>query len=88
MKLVLERTLAYSLFSAALAAAFWAGNAAAEGDQLDVANASVTTALQALKQAPASGDASKFEAHRSKAVTLLTRAQGEILKAKRLGSRK
>lgn len=88
MKLLLDRTLTYSLLSAALATAFWAGSAAAESDQLDAANASVTSALQALKQAPVRGDASKFEAHRSKAVTLLTRAQGEILKAKRLESQK
>ena len=41
-------------------------------------------ALQALKDAPPRGDSAQFEDHRKKAVALLTRAQGEILKAKGL----
>jgi len=69
---------------AGLLAALPAGTATAEGDKLDAAHASVTDALQALKDAPPRGDSAQFEDHRKKAVTLLTRAQGEILKAKGL----
>lgn len=59
-----------------------ASSATAEGDKLDTAQDKVTEALQALKEAPPQGDKAKFEDHRKKAITLLTRAQGEILKAK------
>ncbi len=86
MKFLIKRRLQPIGLLAALGLAFLAGSAWADGNALDQANASVTAALQALKLAPASGDTSKFEAHRKKATTLLTRAQGEILKAKRLSS--
>lgn len=67
-----------------LLAALPASTATAEGDKLDTAQAKVGEALEALKEAPPQGDAAKFEDHRKKAITLLTRAQGEILKAKGL----
>ena len=76
--------LSWMLGATVAAVAFWAGAATAEPDPLDTANAKVTEALQALKEAPSRGDQAAFEGHRSKAVALLTRAQGEILKAKRL----
>lgn len=65
-----------------LLAALPASTATAEGDKLETAQAKLTEALQALKDAPAQGDPARFEDHRKKAITLLTRAQGEILKAK------
>jgi hypothetical protein len=84
MKPVFQRAFFLALLSACAIPSVWTSNAAAEADALDTANAKLTEALQALKAAPARGDAAKFEAHRKKAVTLLTRAQGELLKAKRL----
>lgn len=63
-------------------AALPVSTATAEGDKLETAQTKLTEALQALKDAPAQGDPAKFEDHRKKAITLLTRAQGEILKAK------
>jgi len=68
--------------SAGLLAALAANTATAEGDKLEQAQTKLTEALQALKDAPPQGDAAQFEDHRKKAITLLTRAQGEILKAK------
>ncbi|HEY6725421.1 MAG TPA: hypothetical protein VI197_15405 [Polyangiaceae bacterium] len=65
-----------------LAAAFPASTATAEGDKLETAQTKLAEAVQALKDAPPQGDAAAFEDHRKKAITLLTRAQGEILKAK------
>lgn len=76
--------LSWTLGAIAAAVAFWAGSATAEADKLDTANAKLTEALQALKEAAPRGDPAAFEGHRGKAVGLLTRAQGEILKAKRL----
>ena len=76
--------LSCMLGAAVASVAFWTGAATAEADKLDTANAKVAEALQALKDAPVRGDQATFEGHRDKAVALLTRAQGEILKAKRL----
>ena len=67
---------------AGLLAALPANTATAEGDKLDTAQTKVSEAVEALKAAPAQGDTGRFEDHRKKAITLLTRAQGEILKAK------
>jgi hypothetical protein len=64
----------------ALAASFVAGAAFADNSKLDEAQASLTKALGLLKEAQGEGD--KFEQHRQKAVDLLTRAQGEVVKAK------
>lgn len=88
MRSFYKRELRHLLRVAGLLAAFWVGTASAEANLLDTAHANVTHALQALKEAPAQGDASKFEDHRKKAIMLLTRAQGEILKAKRLEAKK
>jgi hypothetical protein len=64
-----------------LALSFVAGAAFATTDsKLDEAQASLTKALSLLKDAQGEGD--KFEQHRQKAVDLLTRAQGEVVKAK------
>lgn len=65
-----------------LLAALPASTATAEGDKLETAQEKLAEAVQALKEAPAQGDTAKFEDHRKKAIALLTRAQGEILKAK------
>ena len=71
-----------------LLAVLSASSATAEDDKLDTAHGKITEALQALKDAPTRGDAVQFEDHRKKAITLLTRAQGEILKAKGSETRK
>ena len=88
MRAFYKRALSYSVLSAGLIVAFGAGVANAEADLLDTAHSDVTQALQALKDAPARGDVAEFEDHRKKAIMLLTRAQGEILKAKRLPAKK
>jgi len=67
-------------------AALPANTATADADKLETAQAKLAEALQALKDAPPRGDSAKFEDHRKKAITLLTRAQGEILKAKGVDS--
>jgi len=50
--------------------------------KLDEAHASVAKAVALLKAGQGKKGQADFEAHRKKAVDLLTRAQGEILKAK------
>jgi len=80
------KTLAKSALGLGALIACWipvVSPASAEGDPLDTANGKVTDAIAALKAAAPQGDPAKFEDHRKKAITLLTRAQGEILKAKR-----
>ncbi|HEV8550065.1 MAG TPA: hypothetical protein VGQ57_13570 [Polyangiaceae bacterium] len=64
-----------------LALAFVSGAAWAADAKLDEANASTAKAIALLK-ASESSPAAEIEAHRKKAIDLLTRAQGEILKAK------
>jgi hypothetical protein len=59
--------------------AFFAGSAWA-GDKLDEAKQNTAKAI-ALLQA-VEGDKAQRDTHRKKAIDLLTRAQGEILKAK------
>lgn len=65
-----------------LGLAFAAGHAFADGSKLEEARANTTKAIAALKAAEGAKTATDFETHRKKAVDLLTRANGEILKAK------
>ena len=69
------------LLLAGLAGAFVSGAAWAADAKLDEANASAAKAIALLKSAQPSSVA-ELEAHRKKAIDLITRAQGEILKAK------
>lgn len=64
-----------------LCVAFVSGAAWAADSKLDEANASTAKAIALLKGAEGSPTAD-VDAHRKKAIDLLTRAQGEILKAK------
>jgi hypothetical protein len=64
-----------------LVAVLVSGAAWAADGKLDEANASAAKAILLLKSATTSPNA-EAEAHRKKAIDLLTRAQGEILKAK------
>lgn len=64
----------------ALAVSFFAGAAVAADSKLDEAQSALTKAITLLKDAQGQGE--KFEQHRQKAVDLLTRAQGEVVKAK------
>ena len=66
---------------AGLAGAFVSGAAWAADAKLDEANAEAAKAVALLKGAQPSSVA-ELEAHRKKAIDLITRAQGEILKAK------
>jgi hypothetical protein len=70
-------------FALALAAgAAVAGDAATPDPKLGEANESAAKAIALLKVAQGPKGSEAFEAHRKKAIDLLTRAQGEILKAK------
>ncbi len=73
------RLLTSGLF---LALAFAAGVAVAADSKLDEAHESTSKAIVLLKSVAAPEGQDGFEAHRKKAIDLLTRAQGEILKAK------
>ncbi len=63
-----------------LAVGLVAGVAYAAGEKLDEAHATTAKAIALLKESPPM--AADQEAHRKKAIDLLTRAQSEILKAK------
>jgi hypothetical protein len=63
-----------------LALAFLAGRALAEDDKLDEARQNTAKAIALLQTVQ--GDKAPRDKHRKKAIDLLTRAQGEILKAK------
>jgi len=65
-----------------LAAAFFAGAAYAADPKLDEATALITKAVATLKQAENPDPKKEFGGHRMAAIELLTRAQGEIIKAK------
>ncbi len=67
--------------SLGLAAAFVSGAAWAAGTNLDEANVSTAKAIALLKSSEAL-PGPEAEAHRKKAIDLLTRAHGEIIKAK------
>ena len=64
----------------ALGVAFLSGAAYGASDKLDDAQAAMTKAILALKEAQS--EAPQFEMHRKKAIDLVTRAQGEVVKAK------
>ena len=64
-----------------LASAFVSGAAWAADAKLDEANASTAKAIALLKGVEGT-PAGEADAHRKKAIDLLTRAQGEIIKAK------
>lgn len=76
----LRRTPFVLASSTGLLFAFLAGTAVAEGDKLDEAKLSTAKAIAALRELE--GDKAPRDAHRKKAIDLLTRAQSEILKAK------
>jgi len=63
-----------------LGLAFLAGSAWADGDKLDEAKQNTQKAIALLQGVE--GDKAPRDTHRKKAIDLLTRAQGEILKAK------
>ena len=63
-----------------LVLAFLAGSAWADGDKLDDAKQNTAKAIATLRSIE--GDKPPADAHRKKAIDLLTRAQSEILKAK------
>ncbi|HEY3499084.1 MAG TPA: hypothetical protein VGK73_30545 [Polyangiaceae bacterium] len=63
-----------------LGAGLFASVAYAASEKLDEANANTAKAIVLLKESPAGAD--DKDAHRKKAIDLLTRAQSEILKAK------
>jgi hypothetical protein len=75
-----SRTPFFLASSFALLFAFLAGAAWADGDKLDEAKQSTAKAIQLLQTVE--GDKAPRDTHRKKAIDLLTRAQGEILKAK------
>jgi hypothetical protein len=78
------RVLGTALFLglAFAAGAAVAGDAATPDPKLGEANETAAKAIVLLKAAHAPQGSEAFETHRKKAIDLLTRAQGEILKAK------
>jgi hypothetical protein len=66
-----------------LAAGAGVADTARADPKLDEASESTAKAIELLKAAHGKKGQDDFEAHRKKAVDLLTRARGEILKAKR-----
>ena len=66
--------------SLALLLAFVSGAEFADGDKLDEARQNTAKAIALLQTVE--GDKAPKDTHRKKAIDLLTRAQGEILKAK------
>ena len=83
MKRSMHSALTWLVFGAVAFGTFWAGVAWASQQQLDEANASVTKAVQSLKSVESDAKAAPYAGHVTKAVRLLMRAQGEILKAKK-----
>lgn len=83
MKSSLVKVGRWTTVGIALGVAFWAGSAWAARQHLDEAHANVAKAIQSLKAAE---DGEATQEHVSKAVGLLTRAQGEILKAKQVST--
>ena len=75
--MTLRKTIATSF---GLLLAFVAGVAFADGDKLDEAKQNTAKAIAILQGVE--GDKAPGDAHRKKAIDLLTRAQSEILKAK------
>lgn len=73
------RTLPW-LLGLSLTAAL-AGAAVAADSPLDQANASVAKAISLLQATAHPSKDAAFESHKKKAIMLLTRAQGEIVKA-------
>jgi len=67
-----------------VAGAFFAGAAYAADPKLDEATDLITKAVALLKAAENPDPKREFGGHRREAVALLTRAQGEILKAKQV----
>lgn len=65
-----------------LAGAFFAGAAYAADPRLDEATDLLTKAVAVLKAAENPDPKKEFGGHRKNAIELITRAQGEILKAK------
>jgi outer membrane biosynthesis protein TonB len=65
-----------------LAGAFFAGAAYAADPKLDLASDLITKAVAELKAAQNPDPKREFGGHRMAAIELLTRAQGEIIKAK------
>ncbi|HEX6276533.1 MAG TPA: hypothetical protein VFZ53_26005 [Polyangiaceae bacterium] len=77
-KITTSRTSFVLASTFGLGLAFVAGAAWADGDKLDEARQNTAKAISLLQGV----EGAKGDAHRKKAIDLLTRAQGEILKAK------
>jgi outer membrane biosynthesis protein TonB len=70
-----------------LAGAFFAGAAYAADPRLDEATDLLTKAVAVLKAAENPDPKKEFGGHRKNAIELITRAQGEILKAKQFADK-
>jgi hypothetical protein len=70
-----------------LAGAFFAGAAYAADPKLDEATDFITKAVALLKAAENPDPKVEFGGHRKAAIELLTRAQGEIIKAKEVADK-
>jgi outer membrane biosynthesis protein TonB len=80
----MKRSAVFVAGALSLAGAFFAGAAYAADPRLDEATDLITKAVAVLKAAENPDPKREFGGHRKAAVELLTRAQGEILKAKQV----
>jgi outer membrane biosynthesis protein TonB len=78
----MKRSAVFVAGALALAGAFFAGAAYAADPRLDEATDLITKTVAVLKAAENPDPKKEFGGHRRAAIELLTRAQGEILKAK------
>jgi hypothetical protein len=77
----MKRSAVFVAGALTLAGAFFAGAAYAAAPRLDEATDLITKAVAVLKAAENPDPKKEFGGHRKTAIELLTRAQGEILKA-------
>lgn len=78
----MKRSAVFVAGALTVAGAFFAGAAYAADPRLDEATDLITKAVAVLKAAENPDPKKEFGGHRKEAIQLLTRAQGEILKAK------
>jgi len=83
----MKRSALFAAGALSLSGAFFAGAAYAADPRLDEATDLITKAVAALKAAENPDPKREFGGHRKAAVELLTRAQGEILKAKEVADK-
>ena len=86
-KTSMNRSAVFVAGALSIAGAFFAGAAYAADPRLDEATDLITKAVAVLKAAENPDPKKEFGGHRRAAIELLTRAQGEIIKAKQFADK-